>query len=83
MARIGELEAERVDLRLRLKESLERERRLTELLREAEETLEDVPKTEHELRTQLENYAAFNRAVERSVAWRVIQFLRRLAGREW
>lgn len=79
----GNAEAEAADLRLRLKEGLERERRLTELLREAEEALVEAPKSEHELRTQIDLYAAFNRAVERSLPWRMIQFLRRLVGREW
>lgn len=81
--RLGRTEAEAADLRLRLKESLERERRLSELLRQAEEELSDVPRNEHELRKQIDNYAAFNRAVERSFPWRILQLLRRLAGREW
>ena len=68
---------------MRLKEGLERERRLTELLREAQDSLTDAPRLEHELRKQIESYAAFNRAVERSLPWRLIQFLRRLVGREW
>ena len=81
--RLGRAEAEAADLRLRLKESLERERRLTELLRQAEEELSDVPRTEFELRHQIDNYAAFHHAVEKSLPWRVLQLLRRLVGREW
>jgi hypothetical protein len=79
----GRAEADAADLRLRLKESLERERRLSELLRQAEEELSDVPRNEFELRHQIDNYAAFHHAVEKSFPWRVIQLLRRLVGREW
>jgi hypothetical protein len=81
--RQGRVEAEAADLRLRLKESLERERRLSELLRQAEEELSDVPRNEFELRQQIDNYAAFHHAVEKSFPWRMIQLLRRLVGREW
>jgi chromosome segregation ATPase len=81
--RLGRTEAEAADLRLRLKESLERERRLSELLRQAEEELSDVPRNEQELRQQIEEYAAFHRAVEHSFPWRILQLLRRLVGREW
>ncbi|MBC8646790.1 MAG: hypothetical protein H7X85_06475 [Thermoanaerobaculia bacterium] len=71
------------DMRLRVEESLARERRLVERTLEAEEKLEDTLRTEHELRQQIEKYATFHRAVERSGAWRLIQTLRRLLGREW
>jgi hypothetical protein len=79
----GELEAEVVHLRLRLKESLARELRLVERAVKAEENVENALANEHELRLQIEQYTEFHRAVGRSRAWRVIQLLRRLVGREW
>ena len=79
----GENEAEVLQLRLRLKESVTREVRLAERTILAEENLENALATEHELRLQLGRYAEFHRAVMRSVPWRLIQFLRRLVGREW
>jgi hypothetical protein len=82
-ARAGEIEAEVADLLLRLKESQEREKRLVERVFTAEELLDDALSTEHELRIQIQRYAEFNRAVEKSRPWRMIQFLRRLVGREW
>ena len=82
-ARAGGIEAEIADLRLRLKESQEREKRLAERVFTAEERLDDALSTEHELRIQIHRYAEFNRAVQRSRPWRMIQFLRRLVGREW
>jgi acetyl-CoA carboxylase carboxyltransferase component len=82
-ARAGEIEAEVADLRLRLKESQEREKRLVERVFTAEELLDDALSTEHDLRTQIHRYSEFNRAVEKSRPWRMIQFLRRLVGREW
>jgi hypothetical protein len=81
--RQGEAEAEVLDLTLRLKESLTRERRLLESLEEMREALEFVGQTERELRIQIERYATYHRAVERSFAWRAVQFLRRLVGRAW
>ncbi|HEV8230936.1 MAG TPA: hypothetical protein VGQ75_01195 [Thermoanaerobaculia bacterium] len=81
--RLGELEAEVLHLRLRLKESLARELRLVERAMKAEENVENALATEHELRLQTERYAEFHRALDRSRAWRMIQFLRRLVGREW
>jgi hypothetical protein len=81
--RQGEAEAEVLDLNLRLKESLTRERRLLESLEEMREALELVGQTERELRVQIERYATYHRAVERSFAWRTVQFLRRLVGRAW
>jgi hypothetical protein len=82
-ARAGEIEAELADVKLRLKESEEREKRLVERVFTAEERLDDALSTEHELRIQIQRYAEFNRAVQRSRPWRMIQFLRRLVGREW
>jgi len=81
--RCGEAEAELMDLKLRLKESLTREARLVERTVQAEEVLEAALATEHELRLQIGRYADFHRAVSHSRAWRWVQFLRRLVGREW
>jgi len=79
----GEADAELMDLRLRLKESVAREARLVERTVQAEEVLENALATEHELRLQIGRYADFHHAVSRSRAWRWVQFLRRLVGREW
>lgn len=81
--RLGEAEAEVVDLELRLKESLTRERRLLDTTVELQEALEQAGRTEQELRQQIERYATYHRAVERSGAWRLVQFLRKLVGRKW
>ena len=82
-ARLGRAEAEAADLRLRLKESQEREQRLIERVFEAEEKYYDALAMEHNLRIQIHRYAEFNRALQKSRAWRLIQYLRRLVGREW
>jgi hypothetical protein len=79
----GENEAEVLQLRLRLKESIAREARLVERTVLAEENLEAALSTEHDLRQQIHRYADFHRAVAHSSAWKLIQFLRRLVGREW
>jgi len=81
--RCGEAEAEVMNLRLQLKESLAREAPLVEQTVHAEEIVENALATEHELRLQIGRYADFHRAVMRSRPWRLIQFLRRLVGREW
>jgi hypothetical protein len=81
--RLGEAEAEVADLQLRLKESHTRERRLLETTLELQEALEQSTRTEQELRQQVERYTTYHRAVERSAAWRLIQFLRQLIGRKW
>ena len=80
---LGEAEAELFHLRLRLRESLARELRLLERTIKAEEALENALETEHELRLQVDRYASFHRAVERSRPWRMIQAVRRLFGRAW
>jgi hypothetical protein len=82
-ARLGRAEAEAADLRLRVKESQEREQRLIESVFEAEEKYYDALAMEHDLRIQIHRFAEFNRAVQKSRAWRLIQYLRRLVGREW
>jgi hypothetical protein len=79
----GENEAELLQLRLRLKESVAREARLVERTILAEENLENALTNEHELRLQIGRYAGFHHAVTHSRAWRFIQALRRLLGREW
>jgi hypothetical protein len=80
---IGEIEAELVHLRYRLKESVARELRLVERTLRAEELLDQALSTEHELREQVARYAAFHDAVQRSRPWRLIQFFRKLVGRGW
>ena len=77
------MEAELFDLKLRLRESQERERRLIELNKQLEEEVEDAPKTEHQLRRELNEFAAFHNAVERSRTWKIIQAARALVGRKW
>jgi hypothetical protein len=71
------------DLKLRLLESQEREQRLIDRTLEAEEKLADELATEHELRMQIGRYAQFYDATQRSRPWKMIQFFRRLVGREW
>jgi len=81
--RLGEIEAEVADLRLGMKESLAREERLLERALSAEESLADARRNEHDLRDQIDRFARYHRAVEKSLPWRVIQSLRRLMGRQW
>lgn len=81
--RLGESEAEVVDLTLKVEESLARERRLLETVTELQESLEHVRRTESELRAQLDRYATFHRDLERSLGWRVLQLFRGLIGRRW
>ena len=80
---MGALEAQVAEFKLRLRESHEREKRLGEQTLIAEENLQKALSTEHELRTQLHRYAEFNTTLKKSRAWQMIQFLRRLVGREW
>lgn len=79
----GEAEAELYDLKLRLRESFARERRLVETVAAAEAALKGSREVEHGLRLELDRYSAYHRAVERSMAWSFIQFLRGLVGRKW
>jgi hypothetical protein len=81
--RLGEVEAEVLDLTLKVQESLTRERRLLETVTELQEALEHNRRTEYELRGQIDRYAAFHRDLDRSWSWRALQFLRRLVGRRW
>jgi hypothetical protein len=80
---LGELQADVLHLRLRLKESLARELRLVERTTKAEEALENALATEHDLRLQIDRYSAFHRALERSRPWKVLQSIRRIFGRAW
>lgn len=81
--RVGIAEAQAADLRLKLQEGFEREKRLAERALTAEEKLEDAMRNEHDLRDQIDRLATFNRSVEQSAAWRWIQLLRGLVGRRW
>lgn len=81
--RLGEAEAEVLDLSLKLQESLSRERRLLETVTELQESIEHLRRTEGELRAQLERFVAFQRDLERSAGWRALQLLRGLLGRRW
>ncbi|HEY6928903.1 MAG TPA: hypothetical protein VJA66_04425 [Thermoanaerobaculia bacterium] len=80
---LGNLEAQVTDLKLRCSESLVRERRLIERILEMEEGLAVASAREEELRLQLNRYALFYEAVQRSRPWKMIQSLRRFLGREW
>jgi len=82
-ADLGRREAERTDLALLLRESHAREQLLIERAIAAEERLEDALRNEHDLRDQIDRLVRFNRAVERSASWRVIQAGRSIVGRKW
>lgn len=66
-----------------MNESLEREQRLIERVFEAEEKFYDALSMEHELRKHISHYVGFQQDLRNSRAWRMIQLLRRLVGREW
>lgn len=83
MTDLGTAEAELFEAKLALKESLAREARLLERALSAEESLGDARRNEHDLRGQIEHFARYHNAVEKSLPWRVIQSLRRLVGRRW
>jgi hypothetical protein len=87
---LGRLEAESLDRALREREGREREDRLARLAMGAEpawETggglAEESSGTMWRLQQEIERLTAFHRAVVGSKAWRLIQALRRLAGRAW
>jgi FkbM family methyltransferase len=80
---VTELETEVADLRVRVEEGLARESRLGEAALQLQHTIERAAAAERALRSEIERYAAYHRALERSAGWRIVQFLRRLAGREW
>jgi len=88
---VTELETEVADLRARVEEGLARESRLREAALQLQHTTERALQSEIEryaaaeraLQSEIERYAAYHRAVASSTGWRILQFLRRLAGREW
>ena len=80
---LGAAEAELAEARLRVRESQEREQRLMAQVFDAEERLAETLSTEHELRMQIARYAEFHEAVKKSRSWKLLQFVRRLFGREW
>jgi septal ring factor EnvC (AmiA/AmiB activator) len=81
--RLGRAEAEAADASLRLKESQRREQRFENRIEELEASLETARTNEHELRQQIENYARFHQAIERSRSWRLLQLFRSMVGRKW
>ncbi len=88
--RCGEVEAEAFDLRLRELESREREARLAVLVAERSDLSAAPAPAPHgdvytlaQLQRQVEELAAFNRAVLGSRGWRFVQLLRRPFGRAW
>jgi hypothetical protein len=82
-AALGRAEAELTETKLSLRESQEREQGLVESVLSARERLANAQATEEELRIQMRRYAQFYEAVQRSRAWKIVQYLRRLFGREW
>lgn len=80
--------AESFDQRLREIETAEREQRLARMAwrprrsREAWEEEQDSLKVVH-LEARLSELAAYVRAVDESLPWRLIQWGRRLLGRAW
>lgn len=85
----GRLEAEAFDRALRDAEQREREERLGRLAWEAAgETLGDglaagAPEAVWRLQQDVARLAAFHQAVQRSRAWRLVQWARRPFGRAW
>jgi hypothetical protein len=84
--RLGRLEGERFDARLRRRERQERDDRLTRLAWTVEDggDAPEPPAASGEvwrLRRDVERLAAFHDAVVRSRGWRLVQVLRRLFGR--
>ena len=80
---IARLENERLDQE-RHSTQVEREKeKLEHDIQESSKSLEGSRRTEQELRSQVERYAEFHRALENSAAWRTLQYLRRLFGRAW
>jgi FkbM family methyltransferase len=77
---IAELQAQVAGLRGRVAEA---DNRLREAVTELQHTIERATATEQAIRSETERYASFHRAVTSSTAWRIVQFLRRLVGREW
>lgn len=97
-AQLGRLQAERLDAELRAAEQREREIRLSRLAWEGIGAEPAGPALALEggegghaanaaevwrLRQDVERLAAFHQAVQRSRAWRLIQWARRPFGRAW
>ena len=86
--RLGRQQAEAFDLELRLAEAREREERLTEAAWRprtdggTDNDQFDSVRVVH-LEARLSELAAYLRAVEDSLPWRLIQSVRRLLGRAW
>jgi FkbM family methyltransferase len=80
---VAELEAELSELRIRVDGGLTRERRLREATLHLQQAIESAASLERRLQSEIERYASYHRAVENSTGWRIVQFLRRLAGRRW
>ncbi|MCP4659875.1 MAG: hypothetical protein GY856_31110 [bacterium] len=84
----GRKDAEAFDLKLRNQELREREQRLAELAWKPRRPDQDWDDDEASLKAiQLEarvhELSSYLRAVENSLPWRAIQWVRRLAGRAW
>lgn len=92
-ARLGHLEAEVLDLRLRLAESRVREARLRELVARSTEdsSPSGAPSDEDEgdrlesaaLQEQLRHFSSLADKISRSLGWRFVQRVRGLVGRRW
>ncbi|HXO19898.1 MAG TPA: hypothetical protein VOA87_08250 [Thermoanaerobaculia bacterium] len=87
--RLGRLEGEAFDAALRDREQRERDDRLSRLARAPDDAGAASAKATASaaevwrLERDVARLAAFHLAVDRSRAWRVIQWLRRPFGREW
>lgn len=88
--RLGRMEAEIFDLRLRAVEMREREDRFVRLLAERSDLSAvgtpagwgDAARVER-LQREVDLLAAFHRAVLHSRGWRLLQGIRRIFGRAW
>lgn len=86
--RQGRRQAEAYEAALRREEDRERSERLARLAAGDEDPRatrggESAPTEIARLRSQVESLAEFRSAVLRSQAWKLIQALRRLFGRDW
>jgi hypothetical protein len=90
--RLGRLEGESFNTALRERERCEREERLTRLAVGDEAAFQPARELFSEpwggdgswrLQQDVDRLAAFHLAVLHSRAWRLVQVLRRLVGREW
>jgi len=88
--RHGRVEAQALDLRLRAVEGREREERLARLAGDRADLAAVATHAPHgdtvlvdRLQREVEQLAAYQRAVVRSRGWRFVQMLRRPFGRSW